>query len=118
MQVENVSALLDSVVGAGDGVAHGSLVLEDFIVVAAGHRAIAEEVDLGLLRVEVLQAEPLVPASDEAVNTDLPADGELKVESLAEEFLENRHHRGADFMFLVELVERQTFLERAVSTNG
>lgn len=84
LQLEDIPQLPHRVLGPGDGVAHGPLVVVDLPVVAALHGLVAEEVDRGVLDaagplglvLEVLQAVRLVPARGEDVEGDLAADGE------------------------------------------
>lgn len=84
LEVEKLFQNLNSLLRALDGVANGSLVAEDLVVVAALERLVSEEMDLlvadsvGLLGLvfKVVQAVGLVPAGGEDVEGDLAADGE------------------------------------------
>lgn len=92
LEVEKFFQNLHGFLRALDGVANGSLVAEDLVVVAALEGLVTKEMDVlvgdsvGLLGLvfEVAQAVSLVPASGEDIEGDLAADGETAYMLLTE----------------------------------
>ena len=109
--------LVHGVGGILDGVPNDGGMIKNFKVVATFSSFIAKEVNFAeIVRLQVTQAEGLVPAAGEGVNGNLAPNRVLQ--AVIREFrFKGADEIGTDGVGLVEGFESQTFLVGAVATD-
>lgn len=117
-QPKHFSQNPSSVFVAADSMADGRFVLVNLVVVAAGFRLVAKEVNfLKLSAGDSREAERFVPAVWVNVEADHPTDGVSEIDIMEFTF-EVRNHLRPHLVFLVELVKDYSLIWRALPADG